>query len=421
LLSLQFFGCVGVQSWSRFYSLGWSGANAQWDIEESHTTASLRGIHNVGAGVAWASGTNGTVLRTEDGGYLWQTCTIPVGGEKLDFRGIQAFDANTAIVMSSGKGDLSRLYKTTDGCQTWKLLFTNPDKEGFWDGIIGAPDPTNPDIVYGGRVVGDPVGGKFTLLYAFIINLGNFGIRKSLELLPAKEDKIDQAPEPLPLPGESLFAASNSAAINLPDHLGFLLGTGGSNQGPRVIANICRLNGDHGYCHVKTSAVPMAIGPAAGVFSLAARTFLDHCLTDSEWNKFKDQLWPPPPPRCDLNAVIVAVGGDYTKPDERTGTAAFMLERPKDWLQSPETWTAAQTPPHGYRSAVAYDSTTKTWITVGPNGTDISRDDGKNWSALKPSAQDPPDADKNWNALSLPFVVGPKGRIGKLHPKALAP
>jgi hypothetical protein len=82
---------------------------------------------------------------------------------------------------------------------------------------------------------------------------------------------------------------------------------------------------------------------------------------------------------------------------------------------------APQTPPHGYRSAVAYDAPTKTWITVGPNGTDISRDDGRNWTALKPTAQDPPDADKNWNALSLPFVVGPKGRIGKLRPEALKP
>src|ERR1700677_5126226 len=71
---------------------------AQFDIEESHTTASLRATQNVGNGVAWASGTNGTVLRTADAGYLWQTCTIPPGAEKLDFRGIQAFDANTGIV-----------------------------------------------------------------------------------------------------------------------------------------------------------------------------------------------------------------------------------------------------------------------------------------------------------------------------------
>src|SRR5580692_4617275 len=127
---------------------------AQWDIEESHTTASLRGIHNVGGGVAWASGTNGTVLRTEDGGYLWQTCNMPIGAEKLDFRGIQAFDANTAIVMSSGTGDLSRLYKTTDGCQTWKLLFTNPDKDGFWDAIYF-------DRQKWGWLLGDPVKGAF--------------------------------------------------------------------------------------------------------------------------------------------------------------------------------------------------------------------------------------------------------------------
>src|SRR6266704_2825131 len=131
-------------------SLATKKIQAQFDIEDSNTTASLRGIHNVGGGVAWASGTNGTVLRTEDGGYLWQTCTVPPGAEKLDFRGIQAFDENTAIVMSSGKGDLSRLYKTTDGCQTWKLLFTNPDKEGFWN-VIQA---LNKDVF---EIVGDSV------------------------------------------------------------------------------------------------------------------------------------------------------------------------------------------------------------------------------------------------------------------------
>jgi hypothetical protein len=32
-----------------------------------------------------------------------------------------------------------------------------------------------------------------------------------------------------------------------------------------------------------------------------------------------------------------------------------------------------------------------------------------------------PDADRNWNALSLPFVVGLHGRIGKLDAQALTP
>jgi photosystem II stability/assembly factor-like uncharacterized protein len=50
---------------------------------------------------------------------------MPADAANLDFRGIQAFDASTAIVMSSGKGDLSRLYKTTDACATWKLQLTS--------------------------------------------------------------------------------------------------------------------------------------------------------------------------------------------------------------------------------------------------------------------------------------------------------
>src|SRR5260370_40128965 len=84
-------------------------AHAQWDIQESHTTASLRGVHAAGSGVAWASGTNGTVLRTTDNGANWQTCPTPPGAERLDSRGIQAFDATAAIVMSSGNADHSRL------------------------------------------------------------------------------------------------------------------------------------------------------------------------------------------------------------------------------------------------------------------------------------------------------------------------
>jgi hypothetical protein len=77
--------------------------------------------------------------------------------------------------------------------------------------------------------------------------------------------------------------------------------------------------------------------------------------------------------------------------------------------------TVSAHPPNGYRSAVAYDPNVNTWIAVGPSGTDISTDDGRNWRALKPKPTDELDADKNWSALSLPFVVGPNGRIGRLE------
>ena len=45
-------------------------------------------------------------------------------------------------------------------------------------------------------------------------------------------------------------------------------------------------------------------------------------------------------------------------------------------------------------------------------------DDGNNRRASNPTPRRPADADKNWNALSLPFVVGPNGRIGKVRDDA---
>ena len=193
-------------------------SKAQFDIEDSHTTANLRGIHNVGGGVVWASGENGTGRRSEDDGYLWQLCTTPPGAEKLDFRGIQAFDENTAIVMSSGKGDLSRLYKTTDGCQTWKLLFTNPDKEGFWD-ALQFTDRQN------GYLIGDlvQIGNSEQRVFAFF-HTANGGQTWTAD------DRTEFAYPYGEYP--AIFAASNSSMLI--HNAGLVFVTGGS----RVMLNV---------------------------------------------------------------------------------------------------------------------------------------------------------------------------------------
>jgi hypothetical protein len=375
-------------------------AHAQWEIQNSTTTADLRGIHSVGNGVAWASGTNGTVLRTEDGGYMWQSCSMPPGAEHLDFRGIQAFDANTAFVMSSGKGDLSRLYKTTDGCHKWKLIFKNPDKDGFWDAFWL-------NAIYGeGVLVGDPVEKKFVVFQTkdggqswnrdHRRSLGTSG--KSIAIFAASNSslaKADRGSGDTRGPGTDFFP-------------GFI--TGGKDgaflyerwEGPsRPKARYGK--GLPGWPPPDWNRrnIPLATGSdSSGAFAIMFRS------TDS------------PCDDCGFGTYFrpVAVGGDYSKPDSASGTAAFSSDG--GW-----TWEACATPPHGYRSAVAYDAATKTWITVGPNGTDISIDDGRTWRALHPdpAQHQPPDADRNWNALSLPFVVGPHGRIGKLIPTALAP
>jgi photosystem II stability/assembly factor-like uncharacterized protein len=361
-------------------------ARAQWEMESSGTTADLRGIDNVGGGVAWASGTNGTVLRTEDGGYLWQACAVPLGAEHLDFRGVQAFDANTAIVMSSGKGDLSRLYKTTDGCQTWKLVVTNPNPDGFWDALkVGDFEEPTANVGEADRalILGDSVNGQLQLW-----EWKEGWDKRELELSYQMKGKVDSR--------EGSFAASNSILqlaqtpqLDPTWKYAFRFASGTATHSYISIARyestqICEP------CRAESLRVetPMAQNSdSSGIFSVGFRNDL----------------------------VGVVVGGDYKKPNDATRTAAYSADGGLSWRLSSIT-------PHGYRSAVAYDAASKTWITVGPNGTDVSTDDGKNWRALHPDAamHEAPDADRDWNALSLPFVVGPHGRIGKLNPKALA-
>jgi hypothetical protein len=336
-------------------------AQAQWTMQQSHTAASLRGIHNAGHGVAWASGTQGTVLRTIDDGETWQTCAVPRGAEKLDFRGIQAFDANTAIVMSAGDGDLSRLYKTTDACRTWRLVFANPDKSGFWDALQF-------DSPAFGMLIGDQVRGHFPAFFS----------RDAGETWKQFDPTVFAAADK----SQSFFAASNSSLLVDATRDQLYMITGGGTTSLFAI-------GGYFSTMPKFSHRPLnlATGVTAGGFSLASR-------------------------RDGFKLILMAVGGDFKAPERRTGTAAFFTGG---------KWQAPDTLPNGYRSAVAYYVPAKAWITVGPNGTDISSDDGRNWHALKPRAEESPDVDKNWNALSPPFVVGPNGRIGKLDPHALKP
>ncbi len=293
--------------------------------------------------------------------------------------------------MSSGKGDLSRLYKTTDACQTWKLVFTNPDKEGFWD-AISFPASKSPfsDMGY---VIGDPVSGVFALFES--ADAGTTWHRWQDAPKTVTHCKRYQAAAK---DGEALFAASNTSLLEFFGY-NFLFVTGGHFGSRLFYANSRSLFGDNdGPCKTNFPSVdlPLARGTASsGSFAMAV--------------KERSSYFP---------FQLMVVGGDFSKPAENAGTAAF-LKSEKHGGRSFKV-TTPTTPPHGYRSSVAYDPTQKAWITVGPNGTDLSTDDGRNWHPLKPAPTDPPDADRNWNALSLPFVVGPHGRIGLLNPAALA-
>jgi photosystem II stability/assembly factor-like uncharacterized protein len=360
-----------------------------WLVEDSATTASLRGIDSVDGQVAWASGSHGTVLKTTDGGAHWQKCAVPdaaTDGDTLDFRGVEAWDSATAIVMASGAGEKSRLYKTVDGCITWTLLYKNPDSpDGFFDSFWL-------NALYGeGILLGDPVKGRFTV---FRTDDGGQNWKRD-------------GGKSLALDGNSLaaFAASNSSiARGAGKYLdGFV--TGGKSGAVLYKSWTAPHFGKLPELHLRRgesadpdwtlSGLPLAGGSeATGAFSIGYRV-----LESSPTGMFRkgettgySSVWR-----------FVVVGGDYTKPNVSKGTAAWSEDDGRHWR-------AAAVPPHGYRSSVEWSADGKVWVTAGSNGSDVSRDEGRTWQKLD---------DGNWNALSLPFIVGEKGRIGKLDATAI--
>jgi photosystem II stability/assembly factor-like uncharacterized protein len=287
---------------------------------------------------------------------------VPAGAEKLDFRSVSAWDGDHAMVMSSGPGVESRLYSTHDGCRTWSLVFTNPDADGFWDALQF-------DGTRFGVILGDPVQGSFTMFVTY--DGGGQWTRQANPCLRTMEPK------------QGAFAASNQSLAIVPlQDANSPPGTGVNHQiwfgtsggwlysfelAPlELISATGGENAASSCTHVR--ALPLGSKDSAGVFALA----------------FHD------------GTHGVAVGGDYSQPQNGTNTAAFTTVSAQ--------WHVSLRPPAGYRSTVAWNATDAGWIAAG-NGSDISRDNGNSWQPLDQGS---------WNAISLPFAVGPDGRIARL-------
>ncbi len=247
-------------------------AAPQWSIQTSGTTARLRGVSAVSDRVAWASGSESTVLLTTDGGKIWKR--VAVTTDKLDFRDIDAFDDRTAYVLSIGNGPASRIYKTTDAGATWTLQFKNDDPKAFYD----AMSFWNRDH---GIVIGDSINGQFCILITE--NGGRAWTRVAASALPPA------------LESEGAFAASGTnIAVFGKTHR--WIGTGAARK-----ARVLRTT-DRG----RTWAIadtPLAAGPSAGIFSIA----------------FRDAM----------HGIIV--GGDYTKENEAIDNLAVTTDGGVTW------------------------------------------------------------------------------------------
>ena len=93
-----------------------------WHDTPTGSAARLRGLSAVSSTTAWASGSLGTVLRTTDRGATWQSVGPP-GTADLQFRDIEAFDANHAVIQSIGNNPTDfRIYVTANGGQSWTYV-----------------------------------------------------------------------------------------------------------------------------------------------------------------------------------------------------------------------------------------------------------------------------------------------------------
>jgi photosystem II stability/assembly factor-like uncharacterized protein len=258
-------------------------AHAQWwQVQTSGTDTNLRGVSvaykqnrkNAHASVVWASGSNGVILKSIDEGKTWQRLRV-AGADTIDFRGIVAFNDSTAYVMSSGEGEKSRIYKTTDGGETWKLQYSDKRKEFFLDSIACLSETHC-------YALGDPIDGKFLLLATTDGEHWN---------------PVPNGNMPVALPGEGAFAASNTCLLLSGEEIFF--GTGG--PAARVIHSP-----DSGRTWT-VAETPIAHGNASsGIFSIAH----GH------------------------EQEIVVVGGDYQDPKRASAIAAYSLNDGETWQLS---------------------------------------------------------------------------------------
>ncbi|MBC7652601.1 MAG: oxidoreductase [Deinococcales bacterium] len=174
-------------------------------IVDTSKRVSIRGLSVVDNATIWCSGNYGSVARSIDGGktFKWQTIK---GYEKYDFRDIEAFDANTAIIM--GIAEPAIILKTKDGGQTWQKVFEDTTKGMFLDAMAF-------DRKGNGWVIGDPINNQFYKAFTknngdSWINLTNIDAAKALQK------------------GEAFFASSGTnIKINSNKNYPVIFATGG--------------------------------------------------------------------------------------------------------------------------------------------------------------------------------------------------
>lgn len=317
--------------------------------QRSGTAVLLQAVSPVSERVAWVSGHGGTFVRTVDGGNSW-TGGVVAHADTLQFRDVHGVDAHTAYLLSAGSGHLSRIYKTENGGRTWRLQFTNPDPDGFFD-CLDFWEPSR------GIAFSDAVAGRLV-----IIRTTDGGGRWTA---------VPVAGIPPALPGEGGFAASGTCLVVVGDgHAWIGTGAGGA---ARV------LRSTDGGAHWSVATTPVVSGtPTSGIMALA----------------FRD------------SSSGIAAGGELRNPDASSDNVAVTYDGGR-------TWRLAGRPSFsGAVYGIAYVPTmaTPTVVAVGPKGAAYSTDNGSTWQPLSSQSY----WSVGFSQSGVGWAVGPDGRVTRI-------
>jgi len=347
-----------------------------WKLLNTGSKARFRGLAPVSELVAWVSGTNGTVLRTEDGGLTFVSVGPSSSSEKedeipvqeLDFRDIEAWSATHAVILSIGSGSESSIYYTHDGGISWTKSFANGETEAFYD-CFAFEDRNSRH----GMAMSDPVGGKFRLIETWDAG-------ESWRIVDDRE-RMPPAVE-----GEFGFAASGTCIATAAGR--WYMATGGVNPG-----RIFRSNDKNGYdWDVSNTSIPG--NESGGVFSV----------------QFRDAKHG------------IAVGGDFQNPAGNRDNAVYSVDGGR-------TWMAAEKFPSGYRSGSAWVAVpvsgggcgfglSNMALAVGPTGSDFTIDRGRTWHTFDNGSFDSVECvtskSKGKGKGKVCWASGQDGRVAKL-------
>jgi cyanophycinase len=326
-----------------------TSGDARWKTQSVTSTSGCRSLSAVNEMVAWAGCSAGRVFRTTDGGTTWSADSVR-GAARLDFRGIKAFDAKSAVITSAGAAEQgqARIYRTTDGGKSWTLAWTDSTKGVFLDGVAFWDSRH-------GFTFSDPVDGRLVIL--------------TTDDGGANWSKVPPVNIPPVLKGEAAFAASNTQ-LTVQGSSNAWIATGGGAE-----ARVFRST-DRGRTW-SVSSTGMPGGPTAGLFGIA----------------FADAI----------NGL--AVGGDY---NIARGVTDFALRTSDGGM----TWKLAGIRrPDGVTQGLALvpGAAPPVFVATGAHGTAFTRDFGATWvdgDTLTSFAV-------GFVSPNVGWVAGPRGRVAK--------